>query len=187
MLALARSAAASVGAAAGTLAAIVVGGPLAALLFIHIGEPVVEGLTAGATEGRSGIEAVFAGLFAAIGAVLIAILIVAAIIAPLFVLLPLAAAAIALRLTGAGLILRSLWLMIVAVAAVVVISLFQSRSQLGPSTADIDGPHSVLLGGGAWILVLTAAGAAFVGRLCVELWNPDRAASRLRSGRPSGR
>ncbi|MEV0800430.1 hypothetical protein AB0I34_22240 [Kribbella sp. NPDC050281] len=176
-----RSAAAAVGAAIGGLAAVLVGGPLFAWLFIHVGGPIAGDMISGATEGRSGIEGALVGLFVVIAAVIVAVLVVAALVAPVFVLLPLGATAFALRLAKAGLILRSLWLTIAAVAglAAVRLMLFHGRPAItihassDRQSGDLHLPH---FGPGGWTWILIIAGGAFAGRLVVELWRPAQAA-----------
>lgn len=174
-----RSAAAAVGAAIGGLAAVLVGGPLFAWLFIHVGGPLAGDMISQATEGRSGIEGALVGLLVVIAAVIVAVLVVAALAAPVFVLLPLGAAAFALRLTGAGLIMRSLWLTIAAVAGLAALRLilFQGRPAItihvSSDQPSGDLPH---FGPGGWAWILIIAGGAFAGRLVVELWKPAEAA-----------
>lgn len=162
--ALLRSAVAAGGAVAGVAVAIPVGAVLAMFLFEHVGTAVVEGIMSEATDGRSGIEAAIVAVMLAIAAIMVAVLVVVALVAPVFVVLPMLGAGLALRLTRAGLILRSLWLSLAALAVLVggvagVLSLFEVR-----------GPW--------WLWMLVVALASFVGRLTVEARQPQRAAVR---------
>ena len=180
-----RSAAAAVGAAVGALGAMTIGGPLFALLFIHVGGPIAGGIISDATQGRSGVEAVLVAIFVVIAAVMVAILVVTVLVAPVFVVLPLAATAVALRLTKAGLIMRSLWLTLAAVAglAVVRLALAGHRPSIAIHLSGDDQSRALHLshvGPGGWMWVLIVAAGAFAGRLAVELWKPDQASRPLR-------
>lgn len=165
-----RSSVGATGAVLGTYAAVQIGPLLFAYLFTRVGKPVMNDIIGGSrTEGFSGLEAVLVGIFVFIGAVVVAILVVCVLVAPVFLLLPMAATAIALRLAGAGLIVRTLWLMLgtVAVLAVVVQATYSALEVSAFNRVD---------SGVAWALMVGVG--AFVGRLVVEFWKPVEAAGR---------
>jgi hypothetical protein len=158
----ARSIAAAGGAAVGMLLAVPVGGLLFVFLFERLGTAIIRDITSGAlTDDLSGVEAVLVGIFVVIGALAVAALAVVALVTPVFVILPTAATALALRIVGAGLIARTLLLALGTVVALV--ALLQAVS----SSLDIDMD--------LWTWVLVAAGGAFAGRFVVEVWKPDDA------------
>lgn len=157
-----RSGVAAAGALIGALVAIPLGVLLVGFLFEHIGEPLMHGIASDSTEGRSGLEAVFSGIFGVIAGLMLALLVVVALAGPVFVLLPLAATATGLRLARAGLILRTLWL---TLAIGVVIGL------VGSALLD-----ALAVPGAGWSWLLAVPLSAFLARLVVELWRPDRAA-----------
>ncbi|MEQ7124451.1 hypothetical protein ABN034_07990 [Actinopolymorpha sp. B11F2] len=158
----ARSFAAAGGAVAGVLLAVPVGSFLLVVLFERLGTAIIRDISSGAlADDLSGVEAVIAGVFLLLTAVLVAILVVVALVTPVFVIVPMATTALALRLAGAGLIARTLLL---ALGGVVVLAggLRMALSSVG---VDLDW----------WTWVLAAAGGAFAARLVVELWKPDDA------------
>ncbi|MGH3490724.1 MAG: hypothetical protein ACRDP8_22795 [Actinopolymorphaceae bacterium] len=158
----ARSIAAAGGAAVGMLLAVPVGGMLFVFLFERLGTAIIRDITSGAlTDDLGGVEAVLVGIFVVIGALLVAALAVVALVTPVFVILPTAATALALRIAGAGLIARTL--LVSLGAAVVVAAVLQTMS----SSLDIDMD--------LWMWVVIAAGGAFAGRFVVEVWKPDDA------------
>ncbi|MEQ4209312.1 hypothetical protein [Actinopolymorpha sp. B9G3] len=158
----ARSFAAAGGAAAGALLAVPVGGFLIVVLFERIGTAIIRDITSGAvTDDMSGVEAVIAAVFLLLTAVLVAILVVVALVTPVFVILPMAATALALRLAGAGLIARSL---LVGLGLVIGLA-----AGVGAASSSVDIDMDL------WIWILVAAAGAFGGRLVVELWKPDDA------------
>ncbi|MQA06101.1 MAG: hypothetical protein GEV07_26415 [Streptosporangiales bacterium] len=160
-----RSAVAAGGAVAGVAAAIPLGALLTAFLFDTVGTAIVDEIMSdGVAEGLSGIEAFFGGLMLAIAAIMIAIMVVLALVAPVFVVLPMLGAGVALRVARAGLIMRSLWLSLAALALLV------AAAAAVLSAFDADGKW--------WMWVVVVAAASLVGRLAVELWEPQRAATR---------
>lgn len=160
-----RSAVAAGGAAGGLVIAVPVGAYLGAWLFEHVGTRIVEGIiTGGATDGLGGLEAVIVGVFLAIAAIVVALLVVAALVAPVFVVLPMLGTAVALRVTGAGLILRTLWL---SLAAFVL---------LGVGTATVVEALDVRMHWWMWAAVVAVG--SFAGRFVVEAWQPRLAGVR---------
>jgi hypothetical protein len=164
MAAWARSLAAAGGAAVGTVLAIPMGGILFAVLFERLGTAIIRDITSGALEDASGVEAVVVGIFVVIGALMAAVLVVVALVTPVFVLLPTASTALALRVAGAGLIARSL---LVGMGVVVVLA---GGMRVASSAVDLDYDW--------WTWVLVTAGGALVGRLVVEAWKPAEAGQR---------
>ncbi len=149
--------------------AIRLGAVLVAVLFTHLGEPIMrEIMSGGATEGLSGIQAVLVGVFVLIGAFVVALLVVVTLVSPIFLLLPVATTALALFTSRAGLILRTLWLMlmVIAVLAVVVNTV--------TFLLDVRADRPV------WAGVLVVGG--FLGRMIVEFWKPDQAGVRTSAG-----
>lgn len=151
----ARCGAAAVGAVAGGLVAFPVGTFLAALLFTHVGKRIVTDIVASGTDDVHGVAAVFAAIMLVVAGIAIAAIVVVALVAPVFVLLPMVATGLALRLTRAGLVLRTVWLTLAAVAVLSVAVL------LALSAAEADAHW--------WMWLAVVGVAAFVGRAVVEL------------------
>jgi hypothetical protein len=162
LAAVGRSAAAAGGSVAGVLVAMPIGAYLAALLFEHVGVPLAREIVSdGTSQGGPVLETILVGVFLVLAALVLAIYVVVALVAPIFVVLPLLATSIVLRLTGAGLITRTLWLMLGVVALLAAV-FFPTLSVF-----DVDAGWPV------WIVLVALGG--FLGRLIVELWRPDLA------------
>jgi hypothetical protein len=156
--------AAAVGAAAGVALAVPLGVLLGVFLFKRISGPLVEHMMSEA-KGWSIVETIVFGILLFVAALAIVVVIVISLVAPIFLLVPLLVTAVALRLTRAGLIMRSLWLMLAALAVLSavflpVLHVFDDRTNW-------------------WTWVVLVAAAAFLGRLLVEAYKPDLA------GRPA--
>jgi hypothetical protein len=160
-VAIGRSAAAAGGAVADVLLALPLGAYLAVALFDDLGVPLVKEMISGGTEGLSGVQGIIVGAFVVFVAFVFAIYLVIALVAPIFVVIPLLTTAAALRLTGAGAITRSLWLML-GIVGVLAGTILPALSVLN-------------LDARWWTWVLIVATGSFVGRLIVELWRPDLA------------
>lgn len=162
-----RSLVAAGGAAGGLVIAVPLGAFLGVWLFEHVGVPVAEGIISGGAGGSGGddwLESLVVGIFLAIAAIMVAVLVVAALVAPVFVVLPMLGTAVALRLTGAGLILRTMWL---SLAAFVL---------LGVGTAALVEALDVRTHWWMWAAVVAVG--SFAGRLVVEAWQPRAAGVR---------
>ncbi|TDB83517.1 hypothetical protein E1264_28150 [Actinomadura sp. KC216] len=167
--ALARSAAAAVGAVAGAAIAVPLAILLFTVLFIHVGVPLIEEIVSGGlTPDMSLIEKIIVGIFLLLAVTVLVIYLILALVAPVFVLVPLLSTAIALRLAGGGAILRSLLLMLAMIAAYTVVAVPAA------SAVEIDVQW--------WTWAAIVAFSAFGGRLVVELWRPDLAGTPQRFG-----
>lgn len=163
-----RSAAAAAGATAGVLLSVPLGVYLAVTLFEHLGVPLMDAVISGPTKDMPFLEKLVAFLFLAVAAIVIAVDVVVALVAPIFVVVPLLVTAVALRLARAGLITRTLWLMLAAVVGLAVVVL--------PTLSVFDGEPDF------WLWVVLVAGGAFAGRFVVELWKPDLAGRPAEAG-----
>lgn len=160
--ALLRALVAAAGAAVGTLVAVPVGQVLFAVLFAHVGKAVMESVIGSVDlAGRPVIEAVILGIVLVLAGLVIAIFVVSILVAPVFVILPLAASGIALRLVRAGLVLRTVWLTL-ATAVILAVGIGVALEALELRTE-------------GWVWLVIVASAAFVARIVVELWTPERA------------
>lgn len=156
-----RSVAAAGGAVAGVLLAVPFGLLLFIVLLLRVGIPLILKIIHELTSGMSTFDAIVVGIPLGVILVIVAICVVIVLVAPIFILLPLVTTAAVLRYTNAGMILRTLWLMLgmtfLLVAAIMpMLSLFHLHAYW-------------------WTWVAIVAGGAFVGRLIVELWKPDLA------------
>jgi hypothetical protein len=171
--ALGRSAAAAAGAVAGLVLAVLVAIPLGPLLFSvlfeYVGLPIVEWIIfSGGRPDMSSLEGFITGVFLMIAGVALAIAVaivtacvVIVLVAPIFVLVPLLATATVLRLVGAGMIIRTLWLMLGMIVALAI--------------AILPTFPALHIGAHRWVWIAIVAGGASVGRLVVELWKPELA------------
>jgi hypothetical protein len=159
--ALARSLVASGGALVGGLLAVPVAGVLFVALFERVGVRIMESVVSGALEDVSGIEGVIAAIFVVIAAVMIALIVVVALVAPVFLILPMTAVAVSLRLTKAGLIMRTVWLTLVTVLVLAAGVL------MAANVADVRLSW--------WAILPVLAIGGFLGRYIVELSWPGRA------------
>jgi hypothetical protein len=159
--AMGRCAAAAGGAIVGVLLAIPLGVYLVVTLFEDFGLPLAKGMIRQGTETLSGLDLIVVGVFVLITAIVFALYLVVALVAPIFVVLPLLVTAVALRLSGAGAITRSLWLMLAIVGVL--------AATIPPTLSLFDLPNQ------RWTWLGIVATAAFAGRLIVELSMPERA------------
>jgi hypothetical protein len=159
--ALARSLVASGGALVGGLLAVPVAGVLFVALFERVGVRIMESVVSGAFEDVSGIEDVIAAIFLMIAAVMIAVIVVGALVAPVFLVLPMTAVAVSLRLTKAGFIMRTVWLTLVTVLVLAAGVLMVAK------VADVQLKW--------WAILPVLAIGGFLGRYIVELSWPGRA------------
>lgn len=165
--ALARSLVASGGALVGGLLAVPVAGVLFVALFERVGVRIMESVVSGALDDVSGIEGVIAAIFLVIAAVMIAVIVVVALVAPVFLVLPMTAVAVSLRLTKAGLIMRTVWLTLATVLVLAVGGLMAANA------ADVEVNW--------WAILPVLAIGGFLGRYIVELSWPGPAALPGRS------
>jgi hypothetical protein len=156
-----RSFAAAGGAVAGGLLAVPLGAVLFLYLFERVGVRIVDSVISSALDDVNGLEALVVGLFLAIAGLVLAIIVVVALVAPVFVVLPMVAVAVALRLSRAGLIMRT-----VGLTLAVVIGLGLAVSML----ANLAGARVEW-----WFCFPVLAVAGFAGRYIVERASPDRA------------
>ncbi|GAB3427845.1 hypothetical protein [Flindersiella endophytica] len=156
-----RSLAAAGGALAGGLLAVPIAGVLFVFLFERVGVSIVESVVSEAMEGVDGLEALFVGLFLALAAVVLAVVIVVALVAPVFVVLPMVAVAVALRLARAGLIMRTIGFTLATVLALAVGVVL---------VANVAGLKVQW-----WLCFPVLAAGGFAGRYLVERTRPDRA------------
>jgi hypothetical protein len=158
----ARCGAAAGGAVAGALVAFPVGGLLATWLFARIAPRIVNSIITDGLKGVHGLEAVFAAIMLVIAGVMVTLVVVVALVAPVFVVLPMLATGMALRLSGAGLVLRTLWLTLGTVAVLSVSAL------LGLSALKLDAHW--------WMWLVIVGVAASLARVVVELVWPEHSA-----------
>lgn len=160
--ALLRALVSAAGAVVGTFVAVPVGQVLFVVLFAHVGKAVIDEVLGGdVLAGRPVIEAVLVAIVLVMAAFVLAVLVVCVLVAPVFVILPLAGSAVALRLARAGLVMRTLWLTLAA-AVLLAVGVGVALEALELRT---DG----------WVWLVIVASAAFVARIVVELWEPERA------------
>jgi hypothetical protein len=145
---------------AGTLLTIPVGGYVARLGFEYVGKPLAnELISRKPPDGVSTVGALLAEVFLPVAELAFAIMISIAVAAPIFVLVPAATMAVALRLAKADLIMPTL------ASALVMVLVLLALVQLMPLPTR---------GWGQWSAFLIAvASGAFLGRLGIESWWPD--------------
>lgn len=172
LAATARCGAAAGGATAGGLVAFPLGGLLATWLFARIGTRIISGIVSDGLRGVHGIAVVFAAILLVVAGLAVAAIVIAVLVAPVFVVLPMLATGVALRLTRAGLVLRTLWLTLAAVAVL--------------SIGVLLGLSAVKGNAHWWLWLVIVGGAAFLARMVVELAWPEpsaRAAGPVSVGR----
>jgi hypothetical protein len=159
---LVRCVAAATGAAAGVMLALPIGSFLAVVLFKEVGAPLAKRIVTDAlAQSDSAIETIVVAIFLTIAALMLAVYVVIVLVAPVFILVPMLASAAALRLAHAGLITRTLWLWLgLSVFLAVVLLPASSPFHVRPDW---------------WLWALMVSTAGFVGRLIVELWQPELA------------
>lgn len=164
-----RSVVSAFGIALGGLVAVPVGAVAVTVLFGWVGQRIIRAVVEEGLADVSGPSALFAGVFLVIAGAMVAIAVVLALVAPIFVVLPLTAQGVALRLAGAGLVWRT-----IGMTALLAVAGALLADALLPDTED----GFPIWTGLIWVLV-----AGFLARVFVEWRWPDRADVPVRVSR----